>query len=186
MNVFYIRCSTPEQNEARQVAMAKEHHADMIFMDKASGKNASRTELQKMLSSVSAGDTVMCESFSRVARNTRDLLAITDELKHKGVQFVSLKEDIDASTPQGEFMLTVFAAMAQMEYRNILQRQSEGIAIAKSNGVYKGRKPMNIDKNEFAKMCKEWQNKERTATSIQKAFNITPTTFYRWVRTMRE
>ena len=184
MKVFYIRCSTVEQNEARQIAMAKEQGADRIFMDKASGKSTDRAELQKMLTFVREGDTVICESFSRIARNTRDLLAITDELHSKGVKFISLKESIDTSTPQGEFMLTIFAALAQMERKSILQRQSEGIAIAKANGVYKGRKPKDIDKAKFMKMCKEWRNNERTATSIQKAFNITSTTFYRWVRAM--
>ena len=182
MKVFYIRCSTVEQNEARQLAMAQEHCADRVFVDKASGKNTDRAELQKMLAFVRDGDTVICESFSRIARNTRDLLAITDELQNKGVKFVSLKESIDTSTPQGEFMLTIFAALAQMERESILQRQSEGIVIAKAQGVYKGRKPMQIDKTKFARMCKEWRNNERTATSIQKAFNITSTTFYRWVK----
>lgn len=182
MKVFYIRCSTLEQNEARQVAMAKEHGADRIFMDKASGKNANRTELQKMLAFVRDGDTVICESFSRIARNTRDLLSITDELQSKGVKFVSLKESIDTATPQGEFMLTIFAALAQMERESILQRQSEGIAIAKANGVYKGRKRMDIDKSKFVRLCKEWRDNERTAVSIQKAFGITSTTFYRWVK----
>lgn len=149
MRVFYIRCSTLDQNEARQLAMAKEHNADRIFIDKASGKNTDRVELQKMLAFVREGDTVICESFSRIARNTRDLLSITDELQRKGVEFISLKESIDTSTPQGKFMLTIFAALAQMERENILQRQSEGIAIAKENGVYKGRKPMEIDKGRF-------------------------------------
>ena len=185
MKVFYIRCSTVEQNEARQMAMAKEQGADRIFMDKASGKSTDRAELQKMLTFVREGDTVICESFSRIARNTRDLLSITDELHSKGVKFISLKESIDTSTPQGEFMLTIFAALAQMERESILQRQSEGIAIAKANGVYKGRKPKDIDKVKFTKMCKEWRSNERTAVSIQKAFNITSTTFYRWVRAMK-
>jgi DNA invertase Pin-like site-specific DNA recombinase len=184
MKVFYIRCSTVEQNEARQLAMAQEHCANRVFVDKASGKNTDRAELQKMLSFVREGDTVICESFSRIARNTRDLLSITDELQSKGVKFVSLKEAIDTSTPQGEFMLTIFAALAQMERESILQRKSEGIAIAKANGIYKGRKPMEIDKTKFTRMCKEWRNNERTATSIQKAFNITSTTFYRWVKAM--
>ncbi|MBE6703117.1 MAG: recombinase family protein [Ruminococcaceae bacterium] len=182
MKVFYVRCSTLEQNEARQLAMAQEHCADKVFVDKASGKDTARPELQKMLAFVRDGDIVVCESFSRIARNTRDLLSITDELNSKGVKFISLKESIDTSTPQGEFMLTIFAALAQMERESILQRQSEGIAIAKSNGIYKGRKPMEFDKPKFLRMCKEWRNKERTAVSIQRAFNITSTTFYRWVR----
>ena len=184
MKVFYIRCSTVEQNEARQIAMAQEHCADRVFVDKASGKNTDRPELQKMLSFVREGDAVICESFSRIARNTRDLLSITDELQSRGVKFISLKEAIDTSTPQGEFMLTIFAALAQMERENILQRQSEGIAIAKANGVYKGRKPMDIDRAKFTKLCKEWRNNKRTATSIQQAFSITSTTFYRWVKAM--
>lgn len=182
MKVFYIRCSTIEQNEARQVAMAEEYNVDRIFMDKASAKDTHRTELQKMLTFVREGDTVICESFSRIARNTRDLLSITDELNSKGVKFVSLKESIDTSTPQGEFMLTIFGALAQMERESILQRQSEGIAIAKANGVYRGRKPMEIDRQKFLRMCKEWREGYRTAVSIQKAFDVTSTTFYRWVK----
>ena len=81
-------------------------------------------------------------------------------------------------------MLTVFGACAELERGYTLQRQREGILIAKANNVYKGRKPMEIDKTKFTRMCKEWRNNERTATSIQKAFNITSTTFYRWVKAM--
>ena len=69
-----------------------------------------------------------------------------------------------------------------MERESILQRQSEGIAIAKANGVYKGRKRMEIDTSKFVRLCKEWRDNERTAVSIQKVFGITSTTFYRWVR----
>lgn len=182
MNVFYIRCSTVEQNEARQQVMAKEHNSERIFVDKASGKNTDRTEFQKMMQFVREGDTIYCESISRIARNTKDLLNIIEELHNKGVEFVSLKENIDTTTPQGKFILTVFGALAELERESILQRQAEGIAIAKANGIYKGRKPKEIDIIKFTAMCKEWRNGERTAVSIQKAFDITATTFYRWVK----
>ncbi|NMP37461.1 MAG: recombinase family protein [Clostridiales bacterium] len=185
MKVFYIRCSTEEQNEARQEEMARANGAERIYKDKASGKNTDRTDFKKMMEFVRDGDTVITESISRIARNTKDLLNIVEELQGKGVNFISLKEAIDTTTPQGKFMLTVFAAMAQLERENILQRQAEGIAIAKAEGKYKGRKPKDIDTDKFKKACKEWRAGERTAVSIQKAFSITGTTFYRWVKEMQ-
>jgi len=181
MKVFYIRCSTEEQNEARQEVMANENGVEKIFKDKLSGKNTDRKEFKKMMDFVREGDTVITESISRIARNTKDLLNIVEELKEKGVSFISLKEAIDTTTPQGQFMLTVFGAMAQLERESILQRQAEGIAIAKAQGKYKGRKPKEYDKAKFEKACEEWRKGERTAVSIQKEFKITATTFYRWV-----
>ena len=179
MKVFYIRCSTEEQNEARQIESAKEVNAEKLFIDKASGKNRDREQLKEMLSFVREGDTVYCSDISRIARNTRDLLNIVEELNNKGVYFVSLKESIDTSTPTGKFMLTVFGAMAELERENILQRQREGIAIAKKEGKYKGRAKMKLDEEEFKRYLAEWRAGERTAISICKHFGMTSTTFYR-------
>ena len=101
-----------------------------------------------MMDYVRKGDTVVVESISRFARNTRDLLELVEQLKEKEVVFVSQKEAIDTATPTGKFMLTVFGAVAELEREYILQRQKEGISIAKENGVYKGRKPIsNSSKN---------------------------------------
>lgn len=182
MKVFYARVSTQEQNEARQIEAAKQQQCEKIFLDKQSGKNADRAELKKMLAYVREGDTVIVSEISRLARNTADLLRIVEELTEKGVAFVSLKESIDTATPQGKFMLTIFAAMAEMERESGLQRQAEGIAEAKKAGKYKGRKPMEIDRKLFDRMCKEWRAGERTAVSIQKAFGMTATTFYKKVK----
>lgn len=181
MKVFYIRCSTEEQNEARQINTAKEVGAEKLFIDKASGKNADRTFLKEMLSYVREGDTVYCTDISRIARNTKDLLNIVEELNSKGVYFVSLKENIDTSTPQGKFMLTVFGAMAELERDNILSRQREGIEIAKREGKYKGRKRIEIDEDKFKSMVNEWHEGKRTASSIYKHFGISSQTFYRRV-----
>ena len=95
-----------------------------------------------MMEYVRRGDTVIVESISRFARNTRDLLELVEKLSAKGVEFVSKKEAIDTTTPTGKFMLTVFGAVAELERAYILPRQREGIAIAKANGIYKGRKPI--------------------------------------------
>lgn len=135
-----------------------------------------------MLAFVREGDAVVTESISRIARNTRDLLNIVEDLQNRGIAFISLKESINTDTPQGKFMLTVFGALSELERESILQRQAEGIAIAKANGVYKGRKPKQIDEDKFIAMCREWRDGKRTATSIQKVFSITGTTFYKWVK----
>lgn len=184
MNIMYIRVSTEHQHEARQIVMANNLNIEPenIYIDKATGKNTKREKLNEMLAFVRKGDVVYTESISRFARNTLDLLKLVEQLNNKGVEFVSLKENIDTRTPQGKFMLTVFGAMATLEREGLLQRQAEGISVAKELGRYKGRKPKEINEKKFISMCREWRNGEITAVSIQREFNITATTFYRWVK----
>ena len=124
MRVGYVRCSTIEQNEARQLKMMEEQKAEKLFIDKASGKNTDRKAFKEMMGFVRAGDMVIVESISRIARNTRDLLSIVSELTEKQVEFVSLKENIDTTTPQGRFMLTVFGALAELERENTIESNS--------------------------------------------------------------
>lgn len=184
MKVFYARVSTEEQNESRQIAMAKENGVNekYIFIDKQSGKDTNRKEYQRMMNFVREGDILIVESISRIARNTQNLLSIVEELKNKNVDFISLKENIDTSTPQGKFMLTVFGAMAELEREQILQRQKEGIAIAKAEGKYKGKPKMKIDENAFRKECEKWRAGEQTATQAMKNLGLKPNTFYRRVK----
>ena len=184
MRVFYIRCSTVEQNEARQLKMVEEQKAEKTFIDKASGKNTDRAAFKEMMAFIREGDTVIVESISRIARNTRDLLSIVSELTEKGVEFVSLKESIDTTTPQGRFMLTVFGALAELERENILERQREGIEIAKSEGKYKGRKPLEVDEAQFRTLCNRWRDGEITATAAMNELGLKPNTFYRRVKEM--
>ena len=153
---------------------------DQVYIDHLSGKNANRPELQHMMDYVRQGDTVVVESISRFARNTRDLLDLVERLTAKGVEFVSQKEAIDTSTPTGKFMLTVFGAVAELEREYLLQRQREGIAVAKEKGVYKGRKPINNP--DFLPMVKKWRGGEITAREAMKRLQMAPTTFYRNVR----
>jgi len=182
MKIMYIRTSTEGQNTERQEVMAKEHGIEKVFIDKASGKNTDRPAFQEMINFAREGDIVYSESISRMSRNTKDFLETMSLLKQKKVQFISLKENIDTNTPTGQFLLTVLAAMSELERESILQRQKEGIAVARAKGVYKGRAPMSYDKEKFKSMVYEWSNKQRTASSIMKEFNITGTTFYRWIK----
>lgn len=122
MKIGYIRISTTDQNTARQEVLMKELNVEQVFIDRMSGKNTDRPELKKMMSFVREGDTVIVESISRFARNTKDLLDLVEQLTVKRVEFISKKEAIDTTTPTGKFMLTVFGAVAELEREYILQR----------------------------------------------------------------
>lgn len=156
---------------------------DEAYIDRMSGKNTKRPELQKMMECVRRGDTVIVESISRFARNTRDLLELVEQLSVKGVEFVSKKETIDTTTPTGKFMLAVFGAVAELEREYILQRQREGIAIAKDNGVYKGRKP--IQPPELEKVMVKWRRGEITAAEAMRQMGMSKSTFYRKVKRLQ-
>ncbi len=180
MNIGYIRVSTLEQNTARQELLMQEMGVDEIYIDTVSGKSTNRPELQKMLSYVRKGDTIIVDSISRFARNTKDLLELIDKLKERNVEFISKKENIDTNTPTGKFMLTVFGAVAELERDYIRQRQAEGIAIAKQNGKYKGRK--KIVNEKFEKIYKEWKSGNITAVRAMKLLGMKRNTFYRRVK----
>lgn len=183
MKIGYIRVSTQEQNTVRQEALMESLGVDEVYIDRMSGKSTDRPELKKMMEYVRHGDTVIVEAISRFARNTRDLLELVERLTSKGVEFVSKKEAIDTTTPSGKFMLTIFGAVAELEREYILQRQSEGIAIAKSQGKYKGRKP--IERPNFNQVTALWRSGEITAREAMRRLDMKPSTFYRKVKERR-
>lgn len=150
---------------------------DEVYIDHMSGKDSNRPELKKLLEYVRRGDTVIVEAISRFARNTRDLLELVEILVGKGVVFVSQKEAIDTATPTGKFMLTVFGAVAELEREYILQRQREGIAIAKEQRKYKGRKA--IEPPDFERVTEKWKSGQLTAVQAMRQLGISKTTFYR-------
>ena len=160
MKVAYVRVSTAEQNEARQIEALEKHGIEKWFTEKISGKNTNRPELQKMLEFVREGDTVYIHDFSRLARSTKDLLDIVETLNNKGVSLVSNKENIDSSTPTGKLMLTMIGAIAEFERQNLLERQREGIEIAKRDGKFKGGQVKKIDDLAFSKCYEAYKARE--------------------------
>ena len=184
MKIGYVRVSTEEQNTARQEIMLRELGVDELFVDRASGKNADRPELNRMMNFVRRGDTVIVESISRFARNTRDLLDLVEQLTAKQVEFVSRKEAIDTTTPTGKFMLTVFAAVAELEREYILQRQREGMAIAKQQGKYRGHPPKVYP--DFERIAARWQKGEITAVQAMKQLGMSKTRFYERVKRLKK
>lgn len=184
--IGYVRVSTEEQNEARQEAIMERLEVSKVFIEKLSGKDTNRPQLKAMLEYVREGDTVVVESYSRLARNTKDLLSIVDELSSKGVQFISQKENIDTTTPQGRLMLTIFAGLAQFERECMLERQREGIAIAKAEGKYRGRQPITIDWEQFKIVYDKWKGGNITARKAMEELGLKPNTFYRRVKEYEE
>ena len=145
MKIGYVRVSTVDQNEARQVEALKKYGIEKWYSEKVSGKNLNRPKLQEMLDFVREGDTIYIHDFSRISRSVKDLLSLIDLLEAKKVHLVSVKENLDTSTPAGRLMLTMIGAINEFERANLLERQAEGIAIAKAKGKYKGRKAIEIN-----------------------------------------
>lgn len=184
MKVAYVRVSTEEQNEARQVEALKTHGIEKWFIEKISGKNMDRPQLNAMLDYVREGDTVYVHDFSRLARSTKDLLFITEQLQQKGVEFFSDKERIDTSTPTGKLMLTMIAAIAEFERQTLLDRQREGIAIARQKGVYKGRKKVEV--KNFDRYYDRYMRREITKSGIAKELGISRPTVDRLIAEYKE
>jgi DNA invertase Pin-like site-specific DNA recombinase len=180
--VAYIRVSTLEQNTARQVEAFKKAGVtlDKTFEEKISGKDTNRPQLQAMLDYVREGDVVYIESYSRLARNTRDLLNIVNELEGKGVHVHSMKEDFDTSTPQGRLMVTFMQGIAQFERDLIKERQAEGIAVAKEQGKF--AKPTTPKPAEWPSLYEKYRTRQITATALAHELNISRSLLYKWIR----
>lgn len=172
MKVAYIRVSTIEQNEARQLEAMKDKEIEKYFTEKISAKDTNRPQLKEMLDFVRSGDEVYIHDFSRLARSTRDLLDIVEKLNQKGVTLKSNKENLDTSTPTGKLMLTMIGAINEFERQNLLERQREGTAIAKKEGKFKGGQVKRIDENVFNKEYEKYKTRAINKVQFAKALNI--------------
>lgn len=172
MKVAYVRVSTAEQNEARQVEALEKHGIEKWFTEKISGKDANRPKLQEMLDFVREGDTIYIHDFSRLARSTKDLLEIIEQLQAKKVNLVSNKEALDTGTPTGKLMLTVIAAINEFERQNLLERQREGIEIAKREGKFRGGQVKQIEEAAFTAAYEKYQKREITKTEFAAMLKI--------------
>lgn len=171
MNVAYVRVSTVEQNEKRQLEALEKYNIEKWFVEKVSGKNTDRPQLKAMLDFVREEDTIYIHDFSRLARSTKDLLSIVEDLERKKVNLVSNKENINSSTSTGKLMLTMIGAIAEFERANLLERQREGIAIAKREGKYKGKQVKKIDDSLFNGLYEQYRsraiNKKQMAEKLK-------------------
>jgi len=181
LKIGYCRVSSRSQSLDRQLKALEEQGIEKLFAEKLSGKDKDRPKLKEMMDFIREGDTLVIESISRLARNTKDFLEIVNNLTERKIEVISLKENIDTSTPQGKFICTIFGALYELERENIKQRQLEGITIAKEKGVTFGRPAIPIDQN-FMKEYKRWKEGKQTAVATYKKLDISRTSFYRKVK----
>lgn len=173
-NVAYIRVSSVTQNEARQREMLQHYDIDKWFVEKVSGRSMKRQKLQEMLEYIREDDTVYVSEFARLGRSTLDLLTIVRQIESIGAKFVSVKEQFDTSTPAGKLQMTMLSAIAEFECAMIRERQLEGIAIAKREGKYKGRKPVYVE--NIGEYYNRYMTRQGTKTSIAAELGISRTT----------
>lgn len=178
----YVRVSTEEQNEQRQIEALEKYDIDKWFIEKVSAKDINRPELQSMMDYCREDDVIYIHDFSRLARSTKDLLEIVELMERKGVNLVSNKENIDSSTPTGKLMLTMIGAIAEFERQNLLERQREGIEIAKREGKYKGGQVKKIDAGVFEKYYEDYQMRRINKTEFAAAINVSRPTLNRLLK----
>jgi DNA invertase Pin-like site-specific DNA recombinase len=182
LKIAYIRVSTVDQSTGRQHDLLQDVGIEKYFEEKASGKDKDREQLQAMLNFAREGDTVYVESISRLARHTRDFLEIIALFNDKGVGFVSLKEAIDTQSPAGKFMLTVFAALSELERDVIRQRQREGIERSLREGRAFGRPKITVNSAMFKSVYIKWKSAEITAVEAMRRLQMKKTSFYKMVK----
>ena len=184
MNIAYIRVSTVEQNEQRQIEAMKPFNIEKWFIEKISAKDTNRPKLQELLEFAREGDTIHVHDFSRLARSTKDLLDIVEQLTQKNIYLVSNKENIDTSTPTGKLMLTMIGAINEFERYNLLERQREGIAIAKRNGKYTGGKRKNVP--NFENGYQRYLRREISKVALAKELRISRQTLDKLIKEYTE
>ena len=180
MKIAYVRVSTVEQNEARQIESLTQYGIDKWYQEKVSAKDTNRPQFQEMINFAREGDTIFIHDFSRIARSTKDLLDIAEQLEAKGIHLVSTKENIDTNTPTGKLMLTMIGAINEFERANLLERQREGISIAVKEGKYKGRKAVNID--DFAAHYARYKAREVSKAQLAAELDISRPTLDKLIK----
>lgn len=185
MIIGYARVSTQDQNLDRQLDALNKAGCERIFNEKMTGTHSARPELQLMLMTLRAGDTLVVESFSRLSRSTKDLLDMVEKLSKLGVHLVSLKEDLDTNTATGKMMLTVMSALSQFERDLIAERTKEGLKAARARGRHGGRPRSGTDKDRKQAYAMYTAN-VMSCTDIAKRFGISLSTLNRWIREQKQ
>lgn len=195
MIVSYMRVSTLKQEVGRQDFLLDRLNVkfDRKYTDKMTGKTKDRPQLNKMIVELREGDTVYCESISRLGRNLKDLIEIVEQLKNKGVRVVIMKEGIDTESTTYKLLLGIFGAVAEMERETIQERVIQGVERCKATGETKtGRWFGRVEKTaeelpkDFKKYYKKLIDKEITKVEMAKLLGIGRATLYRWIKLYEE
>lgn len=183
MLIGYIRVSTNEQNTDLQRNALKSANCDLILEDKISGKSRDRPGLKKALRTLGRGDTLVVWKLDRLGRSMQHLVMLTEELRERGVNFRSLTDSIDTSTPMGRFFFHVMGALAEMERELIVERTRAGLAAAREKGRIGGRKRV-MTENVIAS-AERMLSKGATLHQVSLVLDISVKTLYRYIPAAR-
>ncbi|OIN83716.1 recombinase family protein [Francisella sp. TX07-6608] len=178
MNFGYARVSKEQQSLDVQIQKLKEAGCEEIFSEKASGAKDDRKQLQELLNKLRAGDTVCVVRLDRLGRRMIKLASLINELHKKGVQFISLENNIDTTTPMGMLLFNICAAFSQMERELIKERVAAGVAAARAKGRTGGR-PKSLDKKGIDKLIRLKNSGEFSVKQICEMMNISKSVYYR-------
>jgi DNA invertase Pin-like site-specific DNA recombinase len=183
MRIGYARVSTQDQKLDSQLDALKKAGCAVVYREKLSGKNLERPELQKIMNDIGEGDALVVFKLDRLGRSLKDLIDTVNKLHQKKVTFISLKENIDTSTPTGVFFFHVFGALAEFERELIRERTNAGLAAARARGRKGGKKPgLTKEAQSIARSVKVlYDQKHKTVDQIAKDFKISRATCYRYL-----
>lgn len=185
MILGYARVSTNDQNPALQIDALGNFGCERVFEEKVSATSKVRPQLDRLLDSLREGDTVVVWRLDRLGRSIKDLIALVELFKERGVQFVSLTEKIDTSSPSGELIFHIFASVAQFERSLIIERTKSGLSAARARGRVGGRKrKMSIEDIKKARALAT--SNEISISDIAEHFNISRTTLYKYLNQQSE
>jgi DNA invertase Pin-like site-specific DNA recombinase len=184
MKIGYARVSTQDQNLNLQLDELKKASCQKIYQEKISGKTKERPELKNMLEHLRKGDKVVVWKLDRIGRSIKDLLSIVEDLKNKEVDFISLHNQIDTSTPTGRFTFNIFAALAEFEREMIVERTKAGLAAARTRGNKPGRRPGLTEANQkvVKQAYKLYSETKMPVQEILDLLKIGKSTLYRYIR----
>ncbi|MEI4800386.1 recombinase family protein [Bacillus sp. FJAT-51639] len=182
MIIGYARVSTVEQNLDAQIKALEEAGTKYIYQDKKSGKDLNREGLQEMLSKLNAGDTLVITKIDRIARTIKGGIELIEELTSKGIKLNILNMGVFDGSPTSKLIMNVLLSVAEFEREIMLERQREGIAIAKANGKYKTKPKKYHDKNpglnEALEKLANRKTNGKTVKQICEENNVTRSSLY--------
>ncbi|MGH4052738.1 MAG: recombinase family protein [Clostridium sp.] len=179
MNIAYTRVISDQESDEKQFEELKKCNIEKWFNDKICPKGT-RAQLNAMMDFVRRDDKIYVFDFSRLARSTDELINIGDNLDKKGINLISIKENLDTSNATGKLMFTMITSLKEFQRLNLLERQRSGIAIAKANGMYKGRKKISYPLN-WKEIYTKYKNRELTGTDAMELLKLKRNTFYKLV-----
>ena len=179
MRFGYARVSKTEQHIELQIDALRKYGVDEIFEEKISSRKLSRPKLQELLGKLRPGDTLVVWRLDRLGRTVKQLIALAEDFEAKGINFVSLQENLDTTTATGKFTFHLFCSMAQMERDVISERTKAGLDAARARGRNGGRTP--VDSKTIEKALKMYKSDEFSIKEILETTGISKTTLYKYL-----